>query len=189
MTHRRFAAIAAPVALATGMAMPFTAVQAQTDTPEVFVGGSIGYARLENEEVPNSSDEVNDNRFGYGLRAGVRFSPVFGLEGGYTDFGEAEENGVTYSADGLTLAGTVHIPLAERASVYGKLGQLFWDAEGRTSFGTFEDDGNDVFYGVGLGLPVGAATDLRFEYERFALDDADVDQASIGLDVRFGGAS
>lgn len=182
----RFNKTLLPAALAASLASPMAL--AQDIDPYGYIGADLGYSRLENESFPNSNDEVNDNRFGYDLHAGARLSRIFSIEGGFTDFGEAEENGVTYSADGFTFAGLVHIPLADRASVYGKLGQLFWDAEGDTSFGSFEDDGNDVFYGVGLNLPVGVATDLRFEYERFALDDADVDQALVGLNVLFGGS-
>lgn len=188
MTLIRLKTAVIPAALAVSLAAPSALAQSADFDPQGYVGGDIAYSRLENESFPDSNDEVNDNRFGYDLHIGARFNPVFGIEGGFTDFGEAEENGVTYSADGFTLAGLVHFPLADRASVYGKLGQLFWDAEGRTTFGNFEDDGNDVFYGLGLSLPVGVATDLRFEYERFELDDADVDQAAIGLNFLFGGA-
>lgn len=188
MTTRRYFRAALPMLLTGSMLSPTALAQASDFDPYGYVGGDVAYSRLENESFPNSNDEVNDNRFGWDLHAGARFTPVFGVEGGFTDFGEAEENGVTYSADGFTLAGLVHLPLADRASVYGKLGELFWDAEGNTAFGSFEDDGEDLFYGLGLNLPIGAATDLRFEYERFELDEADVDQASVGLNVLFGGS-
>lgn len=175
-----------PAILAVSLASPVAL--AQDIDPYGYVGADLGYSRLENESFPNSNDEVKDSRFGYDLHAGARLSRVFSIEGGFTDFGEAEDNGVTYSADGFTVAGLVHIPLADRASVYGKLGELFWDAKGETTFGSFDADGEDLFYGLGLNLPVGLQTDLRFEYERYALDDTDVDQASIGLNVLFGGS-
>ena len=46
-----------------------------------------------------------------------------------------------------------------------------------------------VFYGLGLNLPLGSVVALNLGYERYALDDTDVDLAAIGLDLQFGGST
>ncbi|WP_348672450.1 outer membrane beta-barrel protein [uncultured Abyssibacter sp.] len=182
-------------ACATGLAATLCApaALAQTDfDPYGYVGADIGYFRVESEDFPEDDDNVEDSRTSYRLRVGGRFAPVIGIEGGYVDFGDYEDGAVDYTADGLTLAGVLYIPLGERASLYGKLGELFWDAEataeGAVGSVSRETDGEDVFYGVGANLPLGEVVALNIGYERYALDDVDVDLAAIGLDLQFGGS-
>lgn len=173
-------------ALAAALCAP---VYAQSDfDPYGYVGGDFGYFRVETEEFPNDDDEVKDNRFSYKLRAGGRINEVLGLEAGFTDFGEVEDGSSTYTADGYTLAALGHIPLGERASIYGKLGQFFWDSEAESGPFRRTNDGNDTFYGVGLELPVGEATTFNLGYDRYTLEDTDVDLASAGLNLQFGQA-
>ena len=184
-------------ACATGLAATLCApaALAQTDfDPYGYVGADIGYFRVESEDFPEEEDNVEDNRTSYRIRVGGRFTPVIGVEGGYVDFGDYEDGALDYTADGLTLAGVLHIPLGERASVYGKLGELFWDAKATADGGalgsaTRETDGEDVFYGLGLNLPLGSVVALNLGYERYALDDTDVDLAAIGLVLQFGGST
>ncbi|MBV62379.1 MAG: hypothetical protein CMH65_13895 [Nevskiales bacterium] len=175
--------------LAATLCAPAALAQQADFDPYGYVGADIGYFRVESEEFPDDDDNVEDNRTSYRLRVGGRLTPVIGIEGGYTDFGDYDDGAATYTADGLTLAGVLHIPLGERASVYGKLGELFWDAEAEGPLGgRATTDGEDVFYGVGASLPLGEVVALNLGYERYALDDTDVDLAAVGLDLQFGGS-
>jgi hypothetical protein len=184
-------------ALAGGLAtLPSTALAQQ---PELsgYIGGGVGYYRLNDEDFPDSEDELDDNRWSWRGQVGVQFNPVFSLEGGYTDFGDLEDGNLELDADGSFVAALVHLPLGGGFAPYGKLGQLWWDVErsvtrsdrgpigGGTTIVRSSEDGNDTFYGLGVRFGEGPGLQMRIEYDRFALDDADADMASVNLQYRF----
>lgn len=184
-------------ALAGGLAtLPSTALAQQ---PEMggYIGGGLGYYRLNDEDFPDSEDELDDNRWSWRGQVGVQFNPIVSLEGGYTDFGDLEDGGLELDADGTFVAALVHLPLGGGFAPYGKIGQLWWDVErtvttsdggligGGTTIARSSEDGNDTFYGVGVRFGEGPGLQMRIEYDRFALDDADADMASVNLQYRF----
>ncbi len=172
--------------LATAVALSGTPLAVMAATPEAYVGGNLGYYRFEQEDFPGSSDEFEDDRGSWKAYAGVRPNDVIGFEAGYVDFGEVNHQGARFDSDGLQLAMTAGIPFTPNFSIYGKLGQLFWDRETRSSAFTGNSrDGDDTFYGVGSRIGLASNLDLRLEYERYEIDRADVDMASLGLNLMF----
>lgn len=185
------------LALAGSLAVAPTNVLAQNEEVSAYLGGGVGYFRLNDEDFPDSDEELDDNRWSWRGQVGVQFSPVFSIEGGYNDFGEVEDGSLELDADGTFAAALVHLPLGGFAP-YGKIGQLWWDVErratttsggliggGQTTVSRSSEDGNDTFYGVGVRFGEGPGLQMRVEYDRFALDDADVDMASVNLQYRF----
>ncbi|MGB0218542.1 MAG: outer membrane beta-barrel protein [Sinimarinibacterium flocculans] len=176
------------VLLAAAFCVP--AAQAQTNPDGGFyLGGGIGYNRVESRDFPNDDDELEDDHVGYKGIIGVRVSDVFSIEGQYIDFGTSEDGNNEVEADGWTAGVLVALPIFEVVKPYAKAGALFWDADGRTGLGTQltsgSDDGTDFTYGVGLRFDFTEAVALRTEYERFALDEIDVDLASANLAFSF----
>ena len=117
----------------------------------------------------------------------VKYDAGGGNYVGYTDFGEVSDQGSTFEAAGIPVSVSAALPISPVFAPYAKLGQLFWDAEGpgTTEAGNQNYDGDDTFYGVGARLGLSQAMDLRLEYERFSLDEADVDMASAALAFNF----
>lgn len=157
--------------------------------PGFYLGGGIGYNRLESEEIPNSDDELTDDHVGYKGIAGFRLGPMLSIEGQYLDFGTAEDGDNEVDASGWTAGATVMLPLTERINPYGKLGALFWEVDGR-SVGAIpppgaSDDGTDFTYGVGVAFGLTESLALRTEYERFELDQTNVDLGSANLSFSF----
>ena len=74
--------------LAATLCAPAALAQQADFDPYGYVGADIGYFRVESEEFPDDDDNVEDNRTSYRLRVGGRLTPVIGIEGGYTDFGD-----------------------------------------------------------------------------------------------------
>lgn len=191
---RKLAPCFSSFALAGGLlVLPGTALALQ---PEVkgYIGGGVGYFRLNDEEFPDSEEELDDNRWSWIGQVGLQFNPVFSVEGGYTDFGELQDGNLELDADGSFVAALVHLPLGKGFAPYGRLGQLWWDVERRATSGSgfgdstisrSSEDGNDTFYGVGVRFGEGPGMQMRIAYDRFALDDADVDMASVNLQYRF----
>lgn len=148
-----------------------------------YLGGGIGYYRLEDDEFP---ENFEDERESWRLFAGGMVNPVFGVEAGYTDLAEASDSGFESDVDGITLAALGQVPLGNVLSIYGKGGLFSWDVERRGPLGfSGSDDGRDFFYGFGARIGVSTPLGLRLEYERFELDDTDIDLATVNLEFRF----
>lgn len=129
---------------------------------------------------------VDDEDFGYQAFAGYQFTPYFGLEGAYTDFGEVGPSGGIgrFEADTWSLSAVGTLPFTDRFSGYLKAGIHGWDAEANLpGIGRASDDGTDPTYGLGLQYRFNDGIALRGEYSRFEMDDVDVDLAQV--QVRF----
>ena len=150
-----------------------------------YVGGNLGYYRFDHEDFPSSSGEFKDERGSWKIVGGARTGGVLGIEGGFVDFGGLEDDDARFESEGVLLAGVFELPVSDDFAPYAKLGQLFWDTESRSPIGRADNDGSDTFYGVGLRLGASPNVDVRLEYERFEIDNADVDMASLGLNFLF----
>jgi hypothetical protein len=123
-----------------------------------------------------------------GLKAIVGFRPLdrFAIEANYVDLGEmrAAFPSTTLSIDSEALSvsavGLIALPLLD---LYGKVGMARWESE-TNFFGTLKESGTDPTYGAGAQFRVGSFA-LRFEYERFELDDDSSDLMSIGFTYTF----
>lgn len=183
-------AVSYHVALISGAALFALAspgpVSANGMTPQGYVGGGIGYYRVEDEDFPENDDEFEDEREAYKGFVGAMLTRHVGIEASYIDFAEASDNGFDADADGVAIAALGQLPLGQAASLYAKGGLLSWDIDVQGPLGTSaDDDGEDPFYGFGARLGLAGALGLRLEYERFELDNTDVDLASANLEFRF----
>lgn len=140
----------------------------------IAVGGSIGASRV------NGSDfDGNDTAF-KGFIGG--YAPIVGVEAQYIDFGDL--GGIRNpSATAWAPALIVGVPVGV-VSIYGKVGQAFYTIDNATITG--QDIENDkTFYGVGVRGGAETGLGFRVEYERFEIENADVDLVSAGLEFRF----
>lgn len=182
MNARKAALLGA--ALGLGSLLP-TLASAQGPGPGLYAGGGIGYNRIEGEDFTGGDDDFKDERVSYKGVAGLKLGDMLSLEGQYIDFGTAEDGDSRVEADGWTAGAVLEVPLMQNFAVYGKGGALFWDAEGRFANVRADDDGTDPFYGVGARFALNPHLALRLEYERFELNDADIDMASTSLLFHF----
>jgi hypothetical protein len=135
-----------------------------------------------------SSSGADDDR---GLKAIVGFRPLdsFAIEANYVDVGETNVPlsfpPSTLSIDSQALSvsavGLIALPLVD---LYGRIGMSSWESEASLLGGTQKESGSDPTYGAGAQLRVGSFA-LRFEYERFELDDDSSDLVSIGFTYTF----
>ncbi len=174
---------------AVGITLFPLSVSAQSgpNDPEVqgFLGGGFGYYWFRDDDHPETEDRVSDERTAWRAFAGAEFNRVFSLRSDYIDFGTVEDGNASHEADGWSLSASAALPVTEFFAPYAKVGQLFWDRE--QSFGPFSssDSGNDTFYGFGTRFTLSDHVDLRLEWERYTMDDTDIDLGSASLQYRF----
>jgi OOP family OmpA-OmpF porin len=93
----------------------------------------------------------------YNLYAGSYFSPNFGFEAGYTDFGKVSRAGGSTKADGINLSLVGRLPLGSSFNLLGKLGTTY----GRTDVSS-RDPGVVAGSESGFGLSYGVGAEFLF---------------------------
>jgi hypothetical protein len=159
-----------------------------------YVGGSTGLAAVE-FDVADGEDGVvgfDDDETAWKLYGGYIVDlPLvdLGVEGGYVDFGSPSDgfSGVSASADasGINLWGVAGVDIGP-VGVFGKLGAIAWDLDGRTTGlvdQRFSKSGTDIGYGVGAKFML-FSLEVRAEYERYDIEDG-IDMVSVGVNWVF----
>jgi len=169
-------------------------------SPEFSLGAAYGLTKIKD-------GDFDEDENAYKLNATLKFNEFIGIEAGYIHFDDASSsNGlgkISVDPEGATLAAILSIPFSKHFSFYGKIGQLWWDAETNVETNVIrlsEDfDGTEDFWGLGAKVRLAEHLDLKLEYERFQFEfdnneiqlvqgdslDVDVDYASVGLQYTF----
>jgi OOP family OmpA-OmpF porin len=159
------------------------------DEPGIYFGGGATYSRIASENFPNQEDDVQDNRIGYKLIAGLQPKPLVAMEVQYIDFGVAKDGRTHVNADGWSFGGVLTVPGIPIITPYAKAGALYWDADGKSDVEGMpirsSDNGTDFTYGGGIGFRLTNSAMLRTEYERYELNDTKIDLASANLIFNF----
>lgn len=190
--------LTASIAVAAAIASPLTLAQDQGWYVGVSIGQSEADESIASDMALITSGSVDAKDTGWKLYGGFMFTRNFGVELAYVDLGKAKYSGDffglpvtggTIEATGFNMAAIGAIPLSPALSLFGKLGIFSWEAEAndRTAGLPFTQtlDGNDLFFGFGASYSFTRNLSVRGEWERFQLDDTDVDLLSIGLAYRF----
>ncbi len=90
----------------------------------------------------------------YSVRAGSYVNNMFGMEAGYTDFGNINRGGGLTEANGLNLSLIGKFPLSEQFNILGKLGTTYSRTEVSASplsgLATGKESGFELSYGLGV---------------------------------------
>jgi hypothetical protein len=186
----------------------FSLLGLQTVKSEEFY---IGIDYLNNEidsGITNISSTLDEKDNGYSLYAGMPISDTMDIEVSYNDFGESSLSGVSgnqFIYEGTTYEFNATATLAVKASsmgvgvkqkyelsegvmLYGKLGVHQWDSElsiaSTTATANADEDGTDVFYGVGLEVNL-VNLKGRVGYSMYDLDGEEVDSINVGFSYNF----
>jgi OOP family OmpA-OmpF porin len=164
---RRYLILLAALSLA-----PFSTSIAQEG---FYVGGDIGYATIDDSGV-------DDEDISFHFMAGWQFNENFGVEFGYADFGEFDAGIVDIEADGFDVSFVGAWPVADKFSLTGRLGYLWWDLDAG-AFG--DDDGSDLLFGIGGRYDLNDQFMFYGGWTRYEISDADLDNFHIGGAFRF----
>ena len=159
------------------------------DNPEGFyLGGGIGDFSSSVDEI-DSLDSIDDAGIDFSdgdnamkVFGGWAFNRFFAVQADYVDFGESS-GAVTPSVSGTSdvqgiapsIVGTIPIGPIE---LYGRLGMMFYEVDLNLTGGRVVDEsGEDLVWGVGLGIDVLDRLNLRLEYEEIDIEQFDESDA------------
>ena len=168
---------------------------AAVEDPGFYVGTGLGEAEARDAAEFGLSDDTDTAFRVYG---GYTFSPLLTAEVGYLDLGEyrGEVPGIGGPAttrvdlDGFTLGMRPQLALNQHWYAQAQVGLFLWDSDAviDTSLGSVResDDGEDLYYGLGIGRDLGSAWQVSGEWTRFETDASDVDFLNLSLTYRIG---
>ena len=193
---RTFSATLLAVAALTAAA----AVRAQSSANYALYAPGAGYVGL---NIGRSDFAIN-NGFGgfpsekrdavYNIYSGTFFSPNFGLEIGYTHFGEIDRAGGTTKAEGVNLSLVGKVPVAQQFNLLGKLGTTYGrtDVSARPLSGIASggETGFGVSYGLGAEYVFSPQLSAVLQYDEHRLRFVNagryrISAATVGLRYRF----
>lgn len=181
--------------LCLALALPAAPILALADDnmgTGVTLGVDGGRAQARNvcDNVINCSDDDTSVR----VSLGYQFTPMVGVEAGYTSFGtvfEANNNTAAAKQDAnawtLSVLGT--IPVADRFGIYGRVGAARFD---NNNSGTVQgipvsnDNKTKPYFGAGLTFGLTDNLALRAEYQRYK-DLANIGGTKDDVDAWSGG--
>ena len=178
--------------------MAATSAQAQSNyslySPGAsYVGLNVGSSNfsLGNGFGPFASDNRDTV---YNIYTGTFFTPNFGVEAGYTNFGKIDRAGGNTKAQGFNLSLVGRAPITQSFNIFGKLGTTY----GRTEVSAFpgtgiasgKENGFGVSYGIGAEYSFNPQLSAVLQYDehklKFAGDGRDrVNATTVGLRYRF----
>jgi len=137
-----------------------------------YVGAGVG---------SSDDDLLAESDTGFKLFGGFRFNKNVAVEAAYLDlgdfvFGVIEQNG-------LAVEGEFTWPIANKFGLFAKAGFFSWEVD-FAGLGT--DEGEDITFGFGGKMTLGAHWAVRAEWERFNdISRGDVDLVSASAFYRF----
>jgi OmpA-OmpF porin, OOP family len=140
---------------------------AQQPMPGWYVGGDFGKFDIEDEDDT-----------AWRIVGGYQINRTFAAELGYSTL--FDKSGVEVTA--WELVGIASFPVANKLSIFGKLGFAMWEADAG-SFGS--TDGTDLTFGAGVQYDITPKLGIRGQWQRYDIDDSDGDLFTVGLIYKF----
>lgn len=175
---------------ATLLALGSGAAYAQSpDNDEGFyVGGGVGKFDIEIDGLDGVDEAVSsldDDDTAWQAFIGWRLNPYISLQAAYIDFGRPEDDFTTSTGDhgkfGAELSGFAPsvigtLPLGP-VELSAKLGYYIYDLKLTGDIDDpdidHDDSGEDLMYGVGVGMTFFERLHAKLEYEKIDLEDVD----------------
>jgi len=189
------------------IAVGFTAwFSANAEQGGDYFGGSLGSTDF-NTGVTTSDAALDESSGGFKLLYGIQAQKAVAVEVAYYDFGQSSLVGRTgdlFTTDGgtfvflrnavflldataLSVSGVFSRDVTRKLSLLARVGLNAWDTEvvsSGTSGGVVNDDGVDLFYGIGAQLALNEKYSIRAEYEIHDISEG-INFLNFGLIARF----
>ena len=178
-------------ALCLGVFLPLalTVQEARAGGNGLFISAAGQYGQMDKNYNIDDADDLkavfDDNDVGLNAGIGWRFTKWLAVDAGYWDLGtfksdELQGGGkIDLDTSTYTVGAIVSVPLWI-VDVYARGGAAFWQADSNQ----VDNDGNDLYYGVGVALNIFSSIDLYLEGVRFDLD-TNIDTVGLGVRITF----
>jgi OOP family OmpA-OmpF porin len=166
-----------------------------------YIGGSIGQAKVQDFCSGFSGVQCEDSDTAWRIFGGYQVNRHFALELGYHELGEVSISNAglfaKVEAKVFELVAVGSLPVADRFSIYGKLGIYRGDTDFSTNLvvpgipSSISETNTDLTYGFGLRYDFTKNFGIRGEWQRYQdvggsqIGEADIDVISIGVIYRF----
>jgi OmpA-OmpF porin, OOP family len=164
-----------------------------------LVGGSFGQSKIDCDTSGIPGASCDDSDTAWRIFGGYQFNRHVAVELGYSTLGEASISlagaRATVEAKAWDVMAVGILPVADRFSVYGKLGWFKADTDLSTNIpGTANgsDSSSGLTYAIGVGYDFSKNFGLRAEWQQYkdvggdnSGGESDVDVMSIGVVYRF----
>ena len=143
--------------LAAAALVSASGVQAQTANYSLYgpgssyVGVNVGRSDYSLPEGAGGFG-MDRHKTTYGINTGSFATENFGMEVGYTHFGDINRAGGTTKAEGLNLSLLGRAPLSPQFNLLGKLGVTYGWTDVSSAPGSGIDSGTEKSFGVSYGL-------------------------------------
>ncbi len=147
-------------------------------------------------EYSFDSNQLDDSSAGFKVFGGYRFNKWFGLEGGYYEFGDFDEDldppnpggGATVRIDGLVGSALLFAPLdSSDFDAFAKVGYYSFDQQLELDdTGVSSNSPSGLMLGAGARFYVSEQFAIRAEGEWFDIDQGDLWTLNLGFEYQFG---
>jgi len=182
------ASLLAPSLLALGSATAYA--QSPENDEGFYLGGGVGQFDIEidgADGIDEALGRLDDNDTAWQAFIGWRLNPYFALQAAYVDYGGPEDDISTSGSSGNyraelagfapSIIGTMPLGPVELSA---KLGYYFYDLDITADLDDptdldvdSTDSGEDVMYGVGVGMTFLERLHAKLEYEKIDIERAD----------------
>ena len=140
----------------------------------LYLGGGGG--------VSQDQDSGNDRKISGKAFAGLQFNKTFSVDAGYVDLGKHDTgNNNTARERGPFIALLAHFAVGEAFSPFIKGGVHRLELETRTNGVDAKQRNTDPIWGAGFNSSIGKHMGVRFEWERFKINNHDTDLVSANI--------
>jgi hypothetical protein len=156
----------------------------------LYIGGGVGQFNLEIDGldgIDEAIESLDDNDTAWQVFIGWRINSYIALQAAYVDYGRPEDKFSTSGSSGNyraklsgfapSIIGTLPLGPVELSA---KIGYYFYDLEITADIDDplspdfdSDDSGEDVFYGIGVGMTFFERLHAKLEYEEIDIDGAD----------------
>lgn len=155
----------------------------------LYIGAGIGNSFF-GTNVQEQAEDISENSTGYKFFAGFNSPTIFGVEGGYRNFGtiDTEIEGFSFESQttGWDVYGMAHFEVLAILDLFAKAGVLFWKSESSIVQLAREDKSNGTAFAWGLGAGVSLGPiGVRLEWENFHIEDP-ATLSAVTLSATFG---
>jgi opacity protein-like surface antigen len=156
----------------------------------LYLGAGIGNSFFGAQaEIEEQIKDISENSTGYKFFAGFNTPTIFGIEGGYRNFGTVDTNigdlQFESQTTGWDVYGMAHFEVLKILDLFAKAGVLFWSSESKLVGTIIGDESGTAFsWGLGAGVSLGPIG-VRLEYENFQVENLEA-LSAVMLSATFG---